>query len=62
MDTEKEKEIMEPSENSENSENSDNSEPSENSESVTYAMPGVPPEEEEPAPTFLADIRPSFWD
>lgn len=56
MDTEKEKEIMEPSENSENSENSNNS------ESVTYAMPGVPPEEEEPAPTFLADIRPSFWD
>lgn len=53
MDTEKEKEIMEPSDNSENSENS---------ESVTYAMPGVPPEEEEPAPTFLADIRPSFWD
>ena len=53
MDTEKEKEIMEPSENSENSENS---------EIVTYAMPGVPPEEEEPAPTFLADIRPSFWD
>lgn len=50
MDTEKEKEIMEPSDNSENS------------ESVTYAMPGVPPEEEEPAPTFLADIRPSFWD
>lgn len=47
MDTEKEEEIMEPSE---------------NSESVTYAMPGVPPEEEEPAPTFLADIRPSFWD
>lgn len=47
MDTEKEKEIMESSE---------------NSESVTYAMPGVPPEEEESAPTFLADIRPSFWD